>query len=173
MSGSPSGSPTLVSLNCTSAQYWLPCGSICNHFLSDAQQQSFRGPRQTTRTAWPWRCSSFSSSTITPPVSTSPSSKGKQLAFLETLFISWESTVTKRYGLSISLSRRTYSLLLLDSCFVSCCPAVWSWWLSDRVDDSTLYHHGWKSHMEQHPGGLATVRSHNQRPIFIEKYKKR
>lgn len=71
--------------------------------LFDALQQSSRGPRQTMRTAWPWRCSSFSSSTITPPASTLPSSKEKQLAFQETLFMSWQSTVTKRYSFSLSL----------------------------------------------------------------------
>lgn len=60
----------------------------------------------------------------------------------------------------------TCSLLSFDSRLVSCCPAVRSWWLSDRVDDSTVYHHGWESHMEQHPRGLATVRSQNLRPII-------
>lgn len=63
----------------------------------------------------------------------------------------------------------TYSLLSFDSCLVSCCPAVRSWWLSDRVDDSAGYHHGWESHMEQHPRGLATVRSQNLRPTIAYK----
>lgn len=139
MSGSPSGSPTLVSLDFISAQHGFSCGYICSRFLSDARQQSFRGPRRTTRTAWPWRCSSFSSSTITPLVSTSPSSKGKRLAFLDRPCISWESTETRRYSSSISLSSLTHSALNLDPRYVSCSVILVVAWSSWRLNSRSSW----------------------------------
>lgn len=44
--------------------------------------------------------------------------------------------------------------------------AVWPWRLPHWVDHSTHCHHGRKSHLEQHPRGLATVSCQNPRALY-------
>ncbi len=136
------------------------------HGRSFCVLQSCRGPKPSTRTAWRWRCSSFSLWTITRPASTSLSSKGRWWAIRESLSTGlvrsamrrWDFSETKRYY------RQTSAWIDLQvnvTCTLLC--SVWSWRLSDWTDHTAVHHHDRKGRLEQHTGGPTAV-SFTQKP---------
>lgn len=88
--------------------------------------------------------------------------KGKVVGYPKTpVYLLGEYRNEEVQPVRLTRTPRPSSLLTRDPRF-SRRLAVRSRWLLDRADDSALHHHGWESHMEQHPRGLATVRNQNR-----------